>query len=232
MQDSAEIIASIPRTLPEFVLGQLRAAILQGRFVPGQRLDQGELARELGVSRIPVREALRTLDAEGLVELNPHHGAVVAELRAEEVEEVFIIRSLLEGMAARLAASRLTSDDRGRIQAALRDLKGRAGDIDDWLAHHNEFHMAVYEAARRPRLLDLIRGLRNTVQPYIRTYIQSPEHVEIADRGHEAILQACLAGDPDEAERATKQHLEEVWNEILSPSAEASGLSGPVTAGS
>src|SRR5438128_11057097 len=95
------------RTMQAIVTDHVRSAILGGRYAPGARVPQDELAQQLGVSRMPVREALRVLEMEGLVELRPHRGAIVVDLRPEEIGEIFEIRAMLEGRAAALAAPRL-----------------------------------------------------------------------------------------------------------------------------
>ena len=127
------------QTREEFAAQKLREAILLGHLKPGDKLDQNEIAELLGISRSPVRDALRTLAAEGLVEVIPHRGAAVAELSADEVEEIFLIRRILEGMAARLATQRIGPAQIAELQAVLDEID-QTSDLDGWLELNRRFH--------------------------------------------------------------------------------------------
>ena len=201
---------NVLQTRDSFVATKIREFIQQGYFAPGKKLDQNEIAELLNVSRSPVREALRTLAAEGLVKVIPHRGAVVTQLSFEELEEVFLMRAALEGLAARLGVAKITDEQVARVQAILHDLNG-AKELDDWLHLNSSFHHSIYKAVEKPRLFALIERLRNTATPYIRQYVASPEHLAAAQVGHEQILAACLKRDPKLAQDATQQHIEAVW---------------------
>ncbi len=179
------------QTRDGYVADRLREAILRGQLKPGQKLDQNELAELLNVSRSPVREALRTLAAEGLVEVYPHRGAVVAELSPEEFEEISIIRVVLEGMAARLAAPHIDDERIALLTDVLAELENTT-DLDRWVELNRRFHNTIYQAVHRPRLLSFIENLRITMTPYIRQYIASEEHLNAARIGHRRILEACI----------------------------------------
>lgn len=204
-------------TLPtreKLVTDRLREAILRGTLEPGQRLDQSELANALGVSRSPIRQALRILAAEGLVKINPHRGAHVAELSSNELEETYFIRGMLEGMAARLGARNM---DDARI-AELADIVERleqTSDLDKFLELNGRFHHTIYEAAERPRMLSIIQNLRNIAAPYNRQYVATAEHMETAQRWHRRILEACRNCDGEAAEDATRKHLNAVCEGVL-----------------
>ncbi|RME43612.1 MAG: GntR family transcriptional regulator [Caldilineae bacterium] len=204
----------ILQTRGGYVADRLREAILRGQLKPGQKLDQNEIAEHLNVSRSPVREALRTLEAEGLVQVYPHRGAVVAELSAEEVAEISQIRVVLEGMAARLAAPKLDDERIATLQAVLDELN-RTTDLDRWVTLNRRFHHTIYRAANRPRLLSLIQNLRNTMAPYIRQYITTAEHIEIARVGHQRILEACIARNPEQLQFETEEHIRVVYKEVI-----------------
>lgn len=155
--------------LSEVATRYLRAAILDGRLRPGARLRQEAIARELGASRIPVREALRTLENEGLVSLTPRSGARVARLDYAEHAELYRIREELEPLALAESTPRLTDT----ALAHLRDLKeqiARSRDPGLWLILDRQFHLASYAAAPMPRLLRMIEGYWNTTQQYRRVY--------------------------------------------------------------
>lgn len=200
---------NVLQTRDGFVADRLRQAIQQGYFEPGQKLDQHEIASLLNVSRSPVREALRTLAAEGLVKVYPHRGAVVAVLSLRELEEIFLVRAVLEGLGARLGAPKIDEERIDKLRSTLEQLN-KTSDLDDWLRLNREFHHTIYQADHRPRLLSLIQRLRSIAAPYIRQYITSPEHLEAAQIGHQRIFEACLNRDGFLAEKETRQHLEGV----------------------
>lgn len=206
--------SSVFQTREEFVGQKLREAILLGQLKPGDRLEQNEIADMLGVSRSPVREAIRTLAAEGLVDVYPHRGAVVAELSVDELEEIFLIRSMLEGMAARLATLSMTADDIAELETILGDID-HTRDLDRWLELNRRFHHTLYQAAGRPRLFSLVENLRNTTAPYTRQFIASAEHIETAQEHHRTILNACADGDSMLAEEETQKHMEAVCEGVL-----------------
>ena len=196
-------------TRASFVTNKIREFIQQGYFEPGKKLDQTEIAELLNVSRSPVREAIRTLAAEGIVQIFPHRGAVVAQLSLAQIEEIFLMRASLEGLAARLGVPHLTDDHISQLQTILERLNN-SSDFDDWLQLNRTFHHTIYRAANRPRLFALIQQLRNAATPYVRQYITSTEHLEAAREGHQQIFKACLKHNPQLAQEATQKHLETV----------------------
>lgn len=202
------------KTRETYVAGKLRQAILRGQLKPGQRLDQNEIAEVLHVSRSPVREALRTLAAEGLVEVYPHRGAVVAELSTGELEEVYAIRAVLEGMAARMAAPHMDERRLAALEHILAQLNVTE-DLDEWVTHNRRFHHTIYGAVHRPRLMALIENLRNTSAPYIRNFVASPKHRHAARESHQRIFEACLARDGVAAQKATQKHLKAVCQGVV-----------------
>ncbi len=202
------------QTRQEIVADRLRDAILRGELRPGQRLDQNEIAAMLKVSRSPIREALRTLAAEGLVEVIPHHGAVVAELSPDELEEILSIRAVLEGMAARLGVPKMDAERIKTLESILKELK-HTTNLDQWIELNHRFHFTIYQPANRPRLLALIENLRNTVAPYMRQYIASSEHMREAATSHWLIFDACVKRDPALVEQETKKHVAAVREGVL-----------------
>jgi DNA-binding GntR family transcriptional regulator len=194
------------QTRQEVVAVRIREAILRGNLEPGQRLDQKQIAESLRVSRSPVREALRTLAAEGLVEVIPHRGAVVAELSPDELEEILAIRSVLEGMAARLAVPKIDAERLSTLESILKELN-QTMNLDRWMVLNNHFHHTIYQLANRPRLLALIDNLRNTITPYMRQYVASSEHIREVAASHQLIFDACVKRDPLLAEQETQKHI-------------------------
>lgn len=196
-----------PRSTPLLVADVLRQAILRGILTAGQQLRQDEIARELGVSHIPVREALRQLEAEGLVRLRPYRGFEVSELSPEGVEELYEIRIPLECQALRLALPHLTEEDVRKAEQVL-DAIDAADDPSVWSELNTEFHAVLYAPSRRQRLLNLIRTLRTNVDRYLRLYISVMQRKQFSQREHRRILDAVRKRDEAEALRALEEHLD------------------------
>lgn len=203
----------MPITRERHVVDRLREAILVGHFRPGERLDQAEIAKQFQVSLSPVREATRTLTAEGLVTIYPHRGAFVTERSPTEIEELHFIRGVLEGAAIRRAVPHLTQAH----LAKLRDILETADVTDSFesiqsLNHH--FHHTIYSAGEQPHMLQLILQFRNKVAPYIRLYLDAGKRDE-AWTAHRRIYEACVQQDAVRAEEETRKHIEEVCDGIL-----------------
>jgi DNA-binding GntR family transcriptional regulator len=199
---------SVPRhTLQTLVTARLREAILSGRLTPGARLQQDDLARELGVSRMPIREALRVLHSEGLAELQPHRGAVVTNLKPEEIEEVFEIRAMLEARAATLAAPHLRDATLERMRALCEEMEAPGLDDAGWLARNHAFHTLIYPASRWPRLCALIEAQRNVTRPYLAAATTLTARRPGAQREHRQLLDAAARGDGPRLAALTEEHL-------------------------
>ncbi len=207
-----------PQTLKprgELIADAIRSSILRGHFSPGEKLDQQDIANELAVSRIPVREALRTLDAEGLVTLIPNRGAIVTERTATELSELYFIRGLLEGIAAERAAVDIDDARVEKMGAIIAEADVTEG-LEDLLALNNDFHMTLYSAYPQPKTIELIQQLRNTVAPYNRIYLDlAGSNKAAAWEDHQRIYEACLARDAQLANSETKRHLDSVLQAII-----------------
>jgi DNA-binding GntR family transcriptional regulator len=197
------------RTLTDAAADTLRERILAGVFPAGTPLRQEAIAAQLGISRIPLREALRRLEAEGLVALHPHRGAVVAELPLADVAELFELRADLEADLTRRAVPRLTSSYHARIDEAA-DAFAEAIRADD-LAGLGEanlvFHGALYRAADRPRTLEVVGRLHATCDRLLRLQLTLTDGGERAIREHRAIADTARRGDTDEAVRRIREHI-------------------------
>ena len=206
-EPGAPFAGSARWTAHEYVREVLRRAILNGELEGGTRLVQAELASSLDVSTTPVREALRDLASEGLIRFDPHRGAVVSELDAVELEELYAIRLLLEPHAMRQAVARMTDEIVGR----LRELHQRMADETlsaSFVDLNRSFHMATYEAAVSPRLVGIIRGLEDAAVMYIGASLKTvPGLRDAAVHDHAQILTALEARDADAAEAAIRRHL-------------------------
>jgi DNA-binding GntR family transcriptional regulator len=214
-------LASLRRatTTPDLIADTLREEILRGDLAPGQPLRQEELALRFGVSRLPVRDALLRLEAQGLVNVYPNRGAFVISLSADEVREIYEMRILLEGDILERAVPRMTADHWRRIDAAHAE-SARSANGPDWVEGDWRFHHALYEPADRPRQLATIDQLRGTVARYwtVRSALPSRSTEWLAD--HDAIVEACRARSSVAARRRLADHLQRVMELVLARIAE------------
>ncbi|HWA57244.1 MAG TPA: GntR family transcriptional regulator [Gemmatimonadales bacterium] len=190
----------------ELVAAVLREAITTGHLKANQPLPQDEIAAQLSVSHIPVREALRQLQSEGLVTYQANRGATVSALTPEEIAEIYEIRAIMETAAIRRAAPRLTQaelDEAARILAAAE----QATDGATWGSHDVEFHQLIYALDDRPRMDELINGLLRRVDRYWTLYGLMLRHRHTFDREHRGILEALQARDPGLAAARLEAHL-------------------------
>lgn len=204
-------------TLAESLRRRLEAEISAGRYPPGTRLDEQEVAGRYGVSRTPVREAFRLLAAGELVELRGRQGAVVRSIRATALVEMFQVMAELEGLCARLAARRITEVQRARLIATHEGLVAVAPtrDVDAFYEANLEFHEVVYEAARNAFLAERTRALRNQVGSYRRRVTHLPNRIADTIREHEAIRDAILEHRDEEAGRLMRDHVNLLGDRLL-----------------
>jgi DNA-binding GntR family transcriptional regulator len=201
--------------LAERAFTELHAAILSGTLVPGQRLPIEDLAAQMAMSPMPIREALRQLDAAGLVEHVPHRGARVTELSLGDLREIYDARLALEPLAVRRAAEQFDEQDVERAREALMRLdRAQRSKADDeiWEAH-SAFHFALYRGARSHWLEGLIQPLWESSERYRRA---TPAKRKFSDRRdeHARMLQACIDGDSERAARETYTHLARTANRV------------------
>lgn len=202
------------QTAHEYVRAVLRRAILNGELTSGSRLVQAELAATLDVSTTPVREALRDLATEGLVQFDPHRGAIVTELSAHELNDIYEIRLVLEPMAMRQAVSKITPELLERLRKLHRAMLDEPHSAE-WVDRNRVFHLAVYEQAVSQRLATIIRNLQDASVMYIGASLhRDPTHRDHANEGHAQILAALEAGDEDAAVAALVPHLQIALNAL------------------
>jgi DNA-binding GntR family transcriptional regulator len=198
------------RTKQEYVYQSLRGAIMRGELSPGQRLVIDDIARRLEVSAIPIREALQSLQAEGLVVSAPHVGATVASISQDEVHEVFAIMEGLETVAVREAAARLTPEQGQSLQAIVLEMDTAVGsqEYERWAEMNGKLHRSIGEVAAMPLLREMTDRALSRWERLRRHYFQGVlvPRVEQAQREHRELLGALLARDPDEAERVVRAH--------------------------
>lgn len=187
----------------------LRARIYSDVLRPGQRLDEAALAAELGISRTPLREALKILSAEGLVELKPRRGCYVAELTLRDLEQIFPIMAMLEGRVARDVASAVKSADLRRLDALHEKLEryAAAGDIDRYYAVNYEFHDALQVLAGNRWLQHMIGDLRKLLKLSRHRSLMLDGRLQESMAEHRALMDALHRGDGAAAERVMNDHL-------------------------
>lgn len=206
----------------EVVADALREAIATGRLKARQPLPQAEIAANLQVSHIPVREALRQLESEGLVTYQPNRGATVSALSTAEIREIYDIRAMLETGAIRLAAPILPAENLVRAAAVL-DLAERTDDGATWGTLDMEFHTLMYHLDLRPRLQDLITELLRRVDRYWMSYGLMLKYRTRFDTEHRDMLAALSSRDGERAEKLLGAHLRGACDRLIAEIDEAEG---------
>ena len=202
-----------PRGAPEdsvaVVHAQVREAILRGELAPGSELSQARLARHLGVSRTPLREALRMLISEGLLEGESHRQLRVAGFSIPDMEQLYMARVALEALCVRVSTPRLTDKDLAVMRDLLAQMAHFAGeqDYEAWEVPHRALH-ATFPQYAGARLVAIVTQLSEHAERYRRAYTTQAERAwEAGIAEHRRVVDACEAGDPDEAARALAEHL-------------------------
>lgn len=205
------------RSLVDIALERIRNEILSGRLAPGDKIPQEQVAMQLGISRVPVREALSRLEAEGVVTLRPHVGFVVTKLTLEELEEMYATREIIEGQAIKLATERISDEEVARLEATVVELHqaAEAGDLARWLSLDREFHLQSYNPCGLRQLLRVISDFWNATQGYRRAYATLTGSMDVAMAAHSQILQAVQRRDACEAERVVREHIRETVRRIV-----------------
>jgi DNA-binding GntR family transcriptional regulator len=192
----------------EVAFSKLMKAIESGVYSPGDRLREVEISDRLSLSRTPVREALRRLEAENIIEHRPRVGAVIRTLGQTEVVELYEIRLVLERTAAELAAKHGTDAEVDRLAALNEDITANMGDAAKAAAINQKFHRAIYLAARNRFLLDAARALNNALLLLGPTTLADADRIATVVRQHSQIIEAIRAGDIEGAGAAAEAHLQ------------------------
>jgi DNA-binding GntR family transcriptional regulator len=218
--------APLPRsTVRETTLRAVREMIISGQLTVGQPLRQDELAAQLGISRTPLREALQTLATEGLVRIEVHRGAVVAQPSVQQLLDTYQIREALEVVAGREAAGRSTREHADGVARILAELSSERTP-DRWTELNARFHAAIYAIVPNAQLLELIEMLRNRAELYIRILAGQDGPARQADGSHEQMLAALRRNDPDAMESLIRGHLHATTDAVaplLRPAEPANG---------
>jgi len=206
------------KPLRELVFERLRSAIIAGELHPGERLMEIQLAEELGVSRTPVREAIRKLELEGFVVMIPRKGAYVADITLKDVADVFEIRAALEALAAELASQRATDEELDELERALIAIGEviDGDDMDELVARDTHFHELIYRASRNSRLAQMTSLLSEQIQRFRARTLAHPKRRRISLKEHYALVEALRARDPELARRTAKAHIESAEQALMS----------------
>lgn len=199
------------------VYSQLEEEILSGALKPGEILREQALSEKLGVSRTPIRSALHRLAEEGLVKISANRGATVIGVSAEDVTDIYLIRERLEGLASRLAAERMSEEDKSELinSVELAEFYISKNDADHLREQDTEFHRIIYKASGNRLLCKVLSDLHKNIKSYRKTSLLVEGRTEKSVAEHREILEAILAGNSDEADRLTSLHIERSMKNII-----------------
>ncbi|RDG39261.1 GntR family transcriptional regulator [Streptomyces corynorhini] len=191
------------------VTGELRRLIVEGVYPPGCRLVQDELADRFGVSRIPLREAMRTLASEGLLRTTPGRGTFVTVLDLDEIDEIYNLRRLVEPSFAEHVTERVSRRDISRFDAMAKEMERVAESAaDSWSRTNLAFHLDMYRLSRLPLRYEIISGMYHRLEPYSRFYVHGTSAYERVQCEHAAMVQALADGDAQELARQIVAHID------------------------
>ena len=217
IEDNLKMNVNAYLPLRDVVFQTLRQAILTGEFMPGERLMEISLANRLGVSRTPVREAIRKLELEGLVVMIPRKGAEVAKITVSDLKDVLEVRCHLEEFAASIACERITEEEKVQLQAALEAFEEAVKEKDlKMIAQRDvEFHDVIFHANKNKRLLQIINNLREQIYRYRIEYIKDFDYHDTLIREHREILKSIVEGNRAEAEKIMNTHIYNQENIVI-----------------
>jgi len=215
-------------TKSEKVYAFLKEKILTNQYQPGQRIVIREIARQLEVSDIPVREALKKLASEGLIDFKSHSGARVASLSVDTLEEIFLIRIELETLAARLAAQNATEEEIAELEhyVSMMDECYRKGDIYMYGEYNRKFHKTLYKASHAPILVELIENLYMRSERSRTVFYLNPQRFKDSNKEHLSVVEALRAKDADKAAQLIRRQKELGFMTVLDALAATRSLLG------
>jgi len=205
------------KPLRDVVFDYMKDAIITGKLKPGERLMEVQLAEKLGVSRTPVREAIRKLELEGLVVMVPRKGAYVADLDAKDLLNVLEVRSSLEGLAASLAAERITEEEIDKLKRIVEEFQKKIeeGDNEGLIKLDKEFHDLIFAASRNDKLIQVMNNLQEHVHRFRVRYINEEKKAKKIYQEHKKITEAIEARDTDAARRWAEKHIRNFQTEVV-----------------
>jgi DNA-binding GntR family transcriptional regulator len=223
---------AIPRqSLSSAVAEKLRNQIIRGEIPEGSQLRQDDIALKYHVSRIPVREALRQLDAEGLITIVPNRGAIIPQLSPNDIEELFAIRALLEPEVLMLSIPRLTSTDFVEAEAVLNkyvDELQQESHIATWGQLNSQFHSILYSRAERPHFMSIIRNVNHTGERYTRLQLYLTHGMKRANEEHHQILELCRNREVTAACQLLREHIQHAGQSLKQVVQESHQMARPV----
>ena len=215
--DDYELKIDIYKPLRDVVFESIRGAILSGTIKPGERLMEVQMAEKLGVSRTPIREAIRKLELEGLVNMVPRKGVYVADLSIKDITDVLEIRSALEGLAASLASTRVTAEDIKEIEKAVEEfneaIKGE--DFELIVEKDLKFHDSIFKASGNEKLVVLTNNLREQIQRFRVMILKNSSGLKDLSVEHREIADAISSKDADKAQELATRHIVQAEYQIL-----------------
>ena len=199
------------------VFNQLQNDILNGKYKQGSSLIETKLSEDMGVSRTPIREAIKQLELEGLVQTVPHKGVVVKGISSKDIRDIYTIRMLIEGLAARWAAENITDEELNELQEAvdLEEFYTNKNDSQHLLKFDSRFHEIIFNASKSKPLKQILSTFHNYVQRARNASLGSPSRAREALKEHKATLQAIKEKDPDKAEKLTTEHIKNASKYLL-----------------
>ncbi len=205
------------KPLREIVFETLREAIINATLKPGERLMEIQLAEEMGVSRTPVREAIRKLELEGFVVMVPRKGAYVADISTKDIADVFEIRAALEGLAAGLAAERITEEELEKLERILVKIGEcvKNNDLEKLIEVDTEFHDTLFKASRNERLVQIVSNLREQIQRFRTASLSTPGRMKYALEEHKKIVEAVSERNVELAQALAREHIENAENSMF-----------------
>lgn len=206
------------KPLGNIVYESLKESILNGSLKPGEKLMESRIAEDLGVSRTPVREAIRKLEKEKYVKMIPRKGAYVEDLTMEDILEVLEIRIVLEGLASKLAAKNISEDMKEKIRSNMSNFDSASNKLDrkELISLDEKFHHMIYLASGNQKLNEIVRELQDQFQRFRLSYFNELSSYMKLANSHNKLYQAIIDGDEDKAEAYAKEHIEEIRDNIIS----------------
>lgn len=205
------------RPLREMVYEELKMQILTGAIIPGTRMMEVELAKEIGVSRTPIREAIRKLEKEGLVTIEPRRGAYASQISTEDMVDILEVRQNMEGLAAFFAASRMTPEQLEELKevSELYNEAVKTGEMEEMIKHDTRFHRIIVESCNNKILMKMIEQLQELVLRFRYIYYDNFKRAENMPDEHYEILHAIETGDADAARYAADVHIDRLKQLVI-----------------
>jgi DNA-binding GntR family transcriptional regulator len=206
MRNAAWAIENRTLSPVEQAYNYILQGILSGELAPGMRVPSEAVAEALGISRMPVRDALRRLEGDGAITIFANRGATVAQYSRDEVIQLIEMRAVLEGLGARLALANIGVREMDEFRHLKVRMDRAADDLAEWIARHDAFHNYLTSLSKRPLLMRQTERIRMMLRPYFRRHHAERQELEIPGHEHQKIIDAVERGDPEEVEQTVRAH--------------------------